>query len=1357
MADGTITIDTEIDEKGIKAGIRDIEASAKRMAATVGDVGEKNKIAIQKQVDAISRLNHQYEQQKQKVDALKEKIKDLSKAKIETEEYKKIKQELAGLNLEFEKVETKQREWLEMGFAMDSGPLKELDRQLDEIWKDMERLQRKQNELKNSGRAYLKPEKTQEYKEAVEKWRIENKKLLDTNSRLDTSFLSLKQKVKECGKEALKSGTKFQSLAKAAKNLSSKAMTSGIDGLKKRLDSINRTVEKLLRNFLKLSSGAISGGLKRLANGIFAIHKSANKTTMSFGRMLGTSLLLAGAFRAISGIINGIGTGFNNLVQYSEAVNVSVSSLYSALIRLQNAFATAFAPILTVAAPYLASFMDMLADAATYVGMFFARLTGQEYFLKAKKVQADYAKNLGQTADSTEDVADATKEATKALKGYLSPIDEINKYSKDGSFLPGKEESGGIDTITTPSDMFEKVPIEDSIKHMADRLKRFIESKDWEGLGAYIANGINKGLQKIYNVINWDNVGPKVIPFVDAFTRTFNSLVDNIDWDLLGRTLGAGVNTIVNTLNLLITGIDWKNLGKKFAEGITGIIHEVDWDNLGELLGNWFMVSWDVFNGMVHNLPYEDIGKAIADALNGAFREISFAEIGDTLATGLNGAFTSLYSFAVNFDWQQLVDNVTDGMNTFFTEFDWKGNGEKLNVFITNLLDSLLEIAETTDWESFGRGVGEFLGEIDWLSHLSRIGDIIKEVLGGIFDGLEESGTAGKIAAFLGRAFVLVKIADITGLSSLVKLVVGAIGKKLISEENVSHIAKMLKDLFGKGTSQAGDLLGSLGKAAGGASGGFSSLASSIGPLIGTAGLIAAVTAGTVGLTKGIAGLVEKIQGGNGELSTMGASLNTLAGSLQQVGIISDEQAREIGKIVDSCEDAGMSAEQMANTVMQKFAEWGVSTQNVNAVLQDNNYWTSQVRDNVDLLAQSAQMLGEGMSQTAEAINLSGLTTKEAIGGIRDSLWELSVSGSEFSGTYQGVLFSLENTLPSATTAQQAMDMVVGQLKAAGVPADELVKILGKKFPQATLDVRKSAVQNLPEAQKQISESMKTSEENVVTATGNMKNAAETNMKEVSRVTKQNFGEVNEDTIQKWGSSSGEVKKNLDKMKQAAAMKLAEMTETIRSYFTSMYNISTSKWEYARKQIVDVEMENMENGINSRMENIVSTMQSFSNRMYNAIVSGVSGASNAITYELNNIVSKVNNMIHNINSSIGGVERAFTFSYNFYNPMTHTRYWGNYWMNLPRVGSIPYLAQGAVIPPRSEFLAVLGDQKHGNNIETPEGLLRKIVREETGGTGSNTYDVAVNVAGRTLLDIIIDEAELRQSRNGKNPFALGGA
>lgn len=46
---------------------------------------------------------------------------------------------------------------------------------------------------------------------------------------------------------------------------------------------------------------------------------------------------------------------------------------------------------------------------------------------------------------------------------------------------------------------------------------------------------------------------------------------------------------------------------------------------------------------------------------------------------------------------------------------------------------------------------------------------------------------------------------------------------------------------------------------------------------------------------------------------------------------------------------------------------------------------------------------------------------------------------------------------------------------------------------------------------------------------------------------------------------------------------------------------------------------------------------------------------------------------------------------------------------------VPQLAKGAVIPPNRKFMAVLGDQTHGNNLETPESLLRQIVREESGG------------------------------------------
>ena len=49
-------------------------------------------------------------------------------------------------------------------------------------------------------------------------------------------------------------------------------------------------------------------------------------------------------------------------------------------------------------------------------------------------------------------------------------------------------------------------------------------------------------------------------------------------------------------------------------------------------------------------------------------------------------------------------------------------------------------------------------------------------------------------------------------------------------------------------------------------------------------------------------------------------------------------------------------------------------------------------------------------------------------------------------------------------------------------------------------------------------------------------------------------------------------------------------------------------------------------------------------------------------------------------------------------------------VNLGRI-SMPRLAKGAVIPPRQEFAAILGDQKHGTNIEAPLDTIKQANRE----------------------------------------------
>lgn len=88
---------------------------------------------------------------------------------------------------------------------------------------------------------------------------------------------------------------------------------------------------------------------------------------------------------------------------------------------------------------------------------------------------------------------------------------------------------------------------------------------------------------------------------------------------------------------------------------------------------------------------------------------------------------------------------------------------------------------------------------------------------------------------------------------------------------------------------------------------------------------------------------------------------------------------------------------------------------------------------------------------------------------------------------------------------------------------------------------------------------------------------------------------------------------------------------------------------------------------------------------------------------------------------------------------------------------IPRLAQGAVIPANREFLAVLGDQKRGTNIEAPADLIRQIVREEvknSGGVGNHITIVLDSVNGKKLFDAIVKENNAVVRATGASPLVV---
>lgn len=141
--------------------------------------------------------------------------------------------------------------------------------------------------------------------------------------------------------------------------------------------------------------------------------------------------------------------------------------------------------------------------------------------------------------------------------------------------------------------------------------------------------------------------------------------------------------------------------------------------------------------------------------------------------------------------------------------------------------------------------------------------------------------------------------------------------------------------------------------------------------------------------------------------------------------------------------------------------------------------------------------------------------------------------------------------------------------------------------------------------------------------------------------------------------------------------------------------------------------------------------------IWNTIIDLLNGAINIIIKGLNWLIMQMNKISFDVPSwvpFVGGKSIGVNIDYISENVL-------------------PRLAKGAVIPANDEFLAVLGDQTHGNNIEAPEGLIRKIVREESGGSGEVHVTIVLDsVTGKKLFETVVRENNAVVRATGASPL-----
>ena len=502
----------------------------------------------------------------------------------------------------------------------------------------------------------------------------------------------------------------------------------------------------IVKSGFSKASGVISGFGKALGKGLAGKAKSAVTSLKGLSKPADKAaksiLKLSNMFKlmlirmAMRAVVQGVKEGMQNLVQYSGDANQAMSELTSSMTYAKNSFAAAFAPILSFVVPAITVLINALATAVGYVNQFFSALGGKGTFVRAKKVNQDYAASLKKTGG-------AAKQAGKDAKKALAPFDDLVQIQREGADDSSGGSSGGID----PSQMFETVAIDQGISDFANKLKELWQAGDWEGIGQLIGQKINDSVQKFTDYISWDNVGAKITAFVTAFTTLFNSLVANIDWYSIGIMMGTGINTLVNTLYLLLTQIDWLMLGSALATGLNGMVATIDWNLFGATLGAFFQAKISGLYGFVDTADWPLIGQAIGNGLNGTISQIDWGMLGLLFATGLGGLFSVAGNFAQTFDWTGFGNSIALSLSTFFQTFDWAGSGTAISDIVIGILDALLTVIIQTDWWAFGDGIATAIEHIDWTTVANRFFAVIGAALGGfaaflgglLSDGVEEA------------------------------------------------------------------------------------------------------------------------------------------------------------------------------------------------------------------------------------------------------------------------------------------------------------------------------------------------------------------------------------------------------------------------------------------------------------------------------------------------------------------------------------------------------------------------------------------------------------------------------------------
>ena len=647
---------------------------------------------------------------------------------------------------------------------------------------------------------------------------------------------------------AYMSGANTEEYAQLSRQLSNAVNQGTI--LQKTINNIHSGGHKLAQIFKNFGTSA-KNAISRVANAIKnklngAINHTSTNHNKSFKKMLTTVLKYGFGIRSIFLLYRKIRAvmkeGLTSMAQQFSETRVQVDSLKNSWSGFKASLVSAFQPIFSYVVPALTTLINYLTSAMNTLANFFAILTGQGWYYKAKKGNESVAKSIGGTGS-------AAKEANEQLAEY----DDLLVIDQNNSGSGGSGGGGG-----GSSDAWNWEKTDASPSKFAELLKEAFKTWDFTEVGEYIGQKLTDAL----NSINWDKIYQTAKNFGKGLATFLNGLISPELFGALGTTIANAITTALLFLNTFGTTFDWKDFGHSIAEGIKKFVEHSPLKLAVNTFNVWAKGILDTLITAVRDLLDSGTMQKISDHIAEAIGELDLGGITWKAGSLVSGLLNSLYVIVSNKNtWKNLGTKIGDGINGIFTSMNqvdsktgltgWQALGASASSIASGILNTFITAIKKVDWEQIGKSISDFFSSIDW----GQLAKDVSNLTAGLFDALakaidginwEEVGQA--IADFIKN----IKWGKV--IKSLGKLAL-AIGEALI---------EAIKGLWTNG-----DLLTRIGTVIVGLIGfaKLTGLASKLGTAISTAlssaGTINLASAGLSKITLGLAGVVIAWEVGN--------------------------------------------------------------------------------------------------------------------------------------------------------------------------------------------------------------------------------------------------------------------------------------------------------------------------------------------------------------------------------------------------------------------------------------------------------------------------------------------------------------